>query len=141
MRSNPTISKVAKLVFDDKQTFHKNGSNTVTVKVIAHIVFLNNSVLNWLPECDPFETVGVATCSPEDQFDLNKGYKIASSRSENEAYNVAANRVRKIIADLNFTTDGLIQMEDDLAENRRHNHKFEYDVISDKFVSKRDAKK
>jgi len=138
MKKEINIQKVAKLVFDDKQTFRKN--NTVTVKVAAHIEFLSNSILNFLPECEEFSTVGVAKCSPEDAFDLGKGYKIASSRAENEAYNVAANRVSKIVSDLNWTSDGLIQMVEDLKTNRKHNKLFESAVIADTFVSKRDAR-
>ena len=141
MRNKLNIQKVAKLVFDDKQTFHKNGTNTVAVKVVAHIEFFNNSILNLSPACYPFETVGVAVCSPEDKFDLGKGYKIASARAENEAYNVASQAIKSLVAEMNRLTDGLLQMDEDLKENRRHNHKFEADVISDNFVSKRDSKK
>lgn len=141
MKNKKSIQKVAKLVFDDKVMFHQNNSDCVTVKVAAHLEFLNNSVLNYLPECCYFSTVGVATCSPDDKFDLNKGYKIASSRAENEAYNVASQRVHKIVNVLNWLTDGLLQMEEDLRENKKHNLKFENDVISDTFKSKRESKK
>ena len=140
--SKKNFQKVAKLVFDEKVVYHQKLSRVVTVKVIAHIQFIDSyDRFNYFDDIVyPFETVGIAYCSPDDQFDPGKGYKIASARAENEAYNVASQKITKLVKLLGTVSDSLDGMLVELKENRQHNRHFEGQVIEGTFKSKRELK-
>ena len=89
--------KFIKLTFDDKVIKHAEGSRTVICKISCHIDF--NIPFYWengLTRDAYFNAKGIAICSDNDEFDINKGKAIASAKAEIEAYKIAKDMLATI---------------------------------------------
>ena len=69
-------------------------NKTVACKLNGRIAVPEFVRFYFLEELSDIQTVGVAKCSDEDTFDINKGKKIALSKAENKAF-IKANRLLK----------------------------------------------
>lgn len=68
--------------------------------------------------------IGIATCSPDDEFDANRGKRIALAKAENEAYNLAK---KYLSAYLKFLKDDINAIEnfyDKAGRAVKHNKEY-----------------
>jgi hypothetical protein len=89
--------KFIKLDFMEKSFHFSEDSNIVVCKLSCRIKFnIPQYWENTLTEWTEFDVKGIAICSEDDKFNLDKGIAIASAKAEIEAYNVAK-RMLKVI--------------------------------------------
>lgn len=96
------MSKV-KISFYDEPEFYvneKKGVVTCKIRGIIQLPFLH--VYNGLIDVqeEMIEGIGVAKCSGNDKFDVNRGKRIALAKAENKAYKTAMNRSREVLIKL-----------------------------------------
>jgi hypothetical protein len=124
--------KFVKVTFVNKHTSHKDGSPNVVCTLDCMLTFdLPDYMINALmyaPETN-FQVVGVAVCSSEDDFNLEKGKLIAQAKAENEAYRVAGNMLATLKNQIDNLSEALNKPMDDLVEYRKHNETFIDKVI------------
>lgn len=91
------VHKFVKISFDEKEIKHSEGSRAV-VCILSCRLMLNipSYWRNDLTEWTEFEARGIAKCSKDDDFDLNKGIAIASAKAEIDAYRIAKRMCRTI---------------------------------------------
>ncbi len=70
------------------------------------------------------EAVGVATCSPDDEFDENRGKRIALAKAENEAYNLAKKYLVGYQRFLEDANEVVIDFYEKAARATKHNKEY-----------------
>lgn len=70
------------------------------------------------------EAVGVATCSPDDKFDENRGKRIALAKAENKAYNLAKKYLVGYQRFLEDTNEAVIDFYEKAARATKHNKEY-----------------
>ncbi len=70
------------------------------------------------------EVVGVATCSPDDEFDENRGKRIALAKAENEAYNLAKKHLVDYQRFLEDANEAVIDFYEKAARATNHNKEY-----------------
>ena len=89
------LPKFARLTFEEKKIHYKDGAKGVacTIHCCLHFElpeYLNCELLNNFYCCGQhFNVTGVAYCSKDDEFKLERGRLIAQAKAENEAYRIA----------------------------------------------------
>jgi hypothetical protein len=78
-----------------------------------------------------FEVTGVAICSDDDTFDLNKGKLIASAKAENEAYRVARNMLKTMLQQYENFLIGVRSQLDMFESFSKHNNDFIERVVAE----------
>lgn len=98
-RDGKTIGdhKFIKLIFVERSFHYSESLNTIVCKLSCKLNFnIPQYWKNLLTEWTEFDVTGIAICSKEDKFDINKGIAIASAKAEIEAYKVAKNMLKVI---------------------------------------------
>ena len=122
--------KFVKVIFTGKKTSHKEGSKNVVCTIDGMIKFdIPFYWENMLTKRAYFTVVGVAVCSDDDKFDLEKGKMIAQAKAENKAYKVAGKMLAELKRQLNNFAQALDNPISSLEEYRSHNDKFIDKVI------------
>ena len=122
--------KFVKVIFTGKKTSHKEGSKNVVCTIDGMIKFdIPFYWENMLTKRAYFTVVGVAVCSDDDKFDLEKGKMIAQAKAENKAYKVAGKMLAELKRQLNNFAQALDNPISSLEEYKSHNDKFIDKVI------------
>lgn len=68
--------------------------------------------------------IGVATCSPDDEFDANRGKRIALAKAENEAYNLAKKYLVGYQRFFEEANEAVIDFYEKAARATKHNKEY-----------------
>lgn len=119
--------------FDGKCVFENEEKGTVTVETTAY-VHPKTDQFKHIGICvdDVIRTKGQAKCSSNDNFSQKKGYLIASSRSENEAYYEAIKTLEEICYEADQVAKAAKYRIQLLKECAEHNKNFINDVANGK---------
>lgn len=112
-----------KLSFSSKDIkFTINEKKKVVTCLVAGTVltaFNFNSLLSI-----PYKQVrgfGKATCHADDEFDVERGKRIAMAKAENNAYRLANNYLKNYAKELKFYLNGIEEFEDKAMRTCHHN--------------------
>ena len=139
-------TKKVKLIVTNTQTFVQEDKRLVVAKVLWQLVvpypvnyLLRLASMGKNTEMDPFiygESVGIAKCSPEDTFDVEKGKKIAVARAESHAYISANTTIGKRLQALKTLTGTIEEMTEGFNEKSidvvDHNNRYITDLGEEK---------
>ena len=121
------------LSFDEKRVFPNEEKGTVAVETVSFIYPKVNHLKHLdVYGFDPLNTVGVAKVAPGDKFDEKRGYLIASSRSENVAYQEAIKYLKELKLEAKQILDAAENRIEILKDCIEHNKQFIDDVSNGK---------
>ena len=125
------VAGLINVSFFEKQAFCNEKKNTVAVETLAYVMPKTDSLKHIdVYNGEIIRTVGIAKCSEEDSFNEKRGYLIASSRSENEAYNEAIKTLKEIQAEAETLTNAAKYRIEILKDCIEHNKQFINDVAN-----------
>lgn len=125
------VAGLINVSFAEKQAFCNEKKKTVAVETLAYVMPKVDR-LKHIDICNGeiIRTVGIAKCSEEDSFNEKRGYLIASSRSENEAYNEAIKTLKEIQAEAETLANAAKYRIEILKDCIEHNKQFINDVAN-----------
>ena len=125
-------SKFIKLSFQRKDIYHAENSKSVVCKLKCYLSFnVPDFMVTEMMKFTSFEVTGVAICSDDDTFDLNKGKLIASAKAENEAYRVARNMLKTMLQQYENFLIGVRSQLDMFESFSKHNNDFIERVVAE----------
>lgn len=130
--------KFIKVVFDNRKITHKKDSRQIVCVLDCHLEFsMPHEWKNYLSYHTDFTVKGIAKCSPEDDFDFDKGRLIAQSLAENEAYKVGENMIAHIHDEMSCFANASVAQISILQKYAEHNTKFIEDIVTGKYTPKK----
>lgn len=132
--------KFVKVVFDKKSISYQKEARQIVCTMDCHLDF--NIPSEWYNKLtyqyhNEFTVVGVAKCSPEDEFDYDKGRLIAQTEAENEAYTVGKNMIAQLQLELASFLEALGGQYYFLAKYIDHNNQFLNNLVTGQYIPKK----
>lgn len=91
-----------KIKFDDPEFFVNEENKTVTCKLRGFINMPEGTYRVWE---DIVNTIATAECSPEDEFNIEKGKRISLAKAESKIFKRARKSLLLLKNDLEYTRD------------------------------------
>lgn len=106
-----------KIKFDDPEFFVNEENRTVTCKLRGVIDMPEGTYRVW-------EDLATARCSPEDEFNIEKGKRIALAKAENKIFKKAQRSLQYLKNDLEYTVNLISGYEINSQSCINHNEEY-----------------
>ena len=110
-----------KIKFDEPEFFVNEEKKTVACKLRGAINMPEGTYRVWE---DFFNILATAECSPEDEFDIEKGKRIALAKAENKIFKRARRSLQYLKNDLEYTVNLIAGYEINSQSYIDHNEEY-----------------